>query len=259
MVRRAERDARGTAARWRETRGRVDLRDLERRVGGRARAGSSGAGGRASSCRRPGGPTKRRWCAPGRGDRERVARAARARDVGEVERLVVRGASSVRRRVRRIGPRQLALQAQVQLAERARDAHLDAGTSAASCAFASGTTTRVDAGARRARRRARARRAPAAPGRRARARRARRGRRARPRASRSSAPASAIATASSRPAPVLRTSAGARLTVTRLHRPRRAPTTAARRARAHATRARRRRAGRRPCSRAGRARRAPRR
>ena len=104
-------------------RGGVDLGDLERFV----------AVERREDRRQPAG--EHRLADAGRADHQQVVRA-RGRDreraaarrepahVGEVEGFVALGRErDLGRGIGRVGPRRLALQARVQLAERARDAH----------------------------------------------------------------------------------------------------------------------------------------
>ena len=160
VVRRAERPlARQAAAA--EPGDAVDLRDLERLVEASAAAGSPAAGARASSCRLPGGPTISRLCPP-------AAAISSARLASSWPRTSARSGGSARgAATRRAGRDRLGRPAAVQqLGEprrgRRRAITSSPSTSAASAAFAAGTTSRAVARPRGRRARSRARRAPAA-------------------------------------------------------------------------------------------------
>ena len=76
----------------------------------------------------PGGPTSSEWWAPAAATASARTGLVEPAHVGEVERLVeLVGAAACRWGIRKFGPRHLALQARVQLAEDAGHAHVRAG------------------------------------------------------------------------------------------------------------------------------------
>ncbi len=97
----------------------------------------------------PGGPTIKRWCEP-------AAATASARRACSSPRTSARSSGSspsganaiVGGGIGRLGPRRLALQARVQLAERARDAHVDARDERGLRRVRGGDDDVLDAGAR---------------------------------------------------------------------------------------------------------------
>ena len=135
--------ARAPAAEW-------ILRDFERLVACRAAAGSSAAGGRASSCRRRAARRAAGGATAGGRDGEGAARVREAVHVGEVERAR-RSDGSGRRRRRVRGRRATGISpfrhACSSPSERATRTSTP-GTSAASAALAAGTIDAAHAGAR---------------------------------------------------------------------------------------------------------------